>query len=353
MIFLGVNSDAEEIDMTSPVTMKRSRLVLNREKQEMCFWTGSEWENRPLPQPIKDNVYIEEKEGMEVFVKEFSGWALSHEDWEEKLQELANDIRERTDVDTSGTFYTVGYSSPWVEESERRNEVWIQKKPSSKTGQKFTISNSGSADQAETSDDLTELLQPILVSRGLGYEIHRYPQSKWACTKAYDVDPITDPMNNWQTKYDNNPFMAMSKPAWERQPMNKMFMRLYKYIIGLNEDNIEIDMTRPVTTQMTQQRRSRTYDEEMCFWLGSKYDQDRDPPRPIDRQVTIEERPEMTFYVRQFGGFALSHDDIEDQYDELKRDLRGEDFDSEVFYSVGYNSPFTVENRRNEIWIQM
>ena len=73
----------------------------------------------------------------------------------------------------------------------------------------------------------------------------------------------------------------------------------------------------------------------------------------IDRQVTIEERPEMTFYVRQYGGFALSHDDIEDQYDELKRDLRGEDFDSEVFYSVGYNSPFTVENRRNEIWIQM
>ena len=81
--------------------------------------------------------------------------------------------------------------------------------------------------------------------------------------------------------------------------MNKMFMRLYKYIIGLNEDNIESDMTRPVTTKMMAQRRSRTYDEEMCFWLGSKYDQiGREPPRPIDRQVTIEDRNEMTFYVR-------------------------------------------------------
>ena len=40
--------------------------------------------------------------------REFSGWALSHNDWEEKLQELANDIREREDVDTSGTFYTIG-----------------------------------------------------------------------------------------------------------------------------------------------------------------------------------------------------------------------------------------------------
>ena len=67
--FIGVNSDAEEIDMTSPVTMKRSRLVLNREKQEMCFWSGSEWENRQLPEPIKDNVVIKEREAMEVFVK--------------------------------------------------------------------------------------------------------------------------------------------------------------------------------------------------------------------------------------------------------------------------------------------
>ena len=91
--------------------------------------------------------------------------------------------------------------------------------------------------------------------------------------------------------------MAMSKPSWKSKPQNKMFMRLYKYIIGLNEDNDEIDMTRPVTTKMIPQRRSRTYDEEMCFWLGSYYD-DRDPPRAIDRQVTIEDRDEMTFYVR-------------------------------------------------------
>merc|ERR1711884_348789 len=80
---------------------------------------------------------------MEVFVKEFSGWALSHDDWEDKLQELANDIRDREDADTSGTFYTVGYSSPWVDESERRNEVWIEKIRTTKP--KFTVSNSGSS----------------------------------------------------------------------------------------------------------------------------------------------------------------------------------------------------------------
>ena len=98
--------------------------------------------------------------------REFSGWALSHNDWEEKLQELANDIREREDVDTSGTFYTIGYSSPWVmEESERRNEIWIEK---TLTAQRFTspASNFGNA-ELQTSDDLTELLTPKFIERGI------------------------------------------------------------------------------------------------------------------------------------------------------------------------------------------
>ena len=32
------------------------------------------------------------------------------------------------------------------------------------------------------------------------YEVRRYPAAKWACTKEYDVDPLIDPMRNWETK---------------------------------------------------------------------------------------------------------------------------------------------------------
>ena len=32
------------------------------------------------------------------------------------------------------------------------------------------------------------------------YEVRKYPVAKWACTKEYDVDPMTDPMRNWETK---------------------------------------------------------------------------------------------------------------------------------------------------------
>ena len=79
--------------MTRPVTTKRTRLVLNREKHEMCFWTGSEWEYKDLPQPIKNDVYVQKREPMQVFVKRFSGYALSTDDWTDELKELANSIR--------------------------------------------------------------------------------------------------------------------------------------------------------------------------------------------------------------------------------------------------------------------
>ena len=46
-------------------------------------------------------------------------------------------------------------------------------------------------------------------------------------------------------QFNNNPFLAMSSSDWEKTPSSKMFKTLYKYIIGLNEDNKEIEMTRP------------------------------------------------------------------------------------------------------------
>jgi hypothetical protein len=351
---IGVNSEATEIDMTTPVTTKRTKMADNKEKHQMCFWTGSEWADKELPEPIKEDVYFETREAMQVFVKKFSGYALSMEEWNDKMEELSNEIEDREDVETPETHYTISYSSPFVEENKRRNEVWIVRDPSKAKkpvfgGSPFT---SGSLPSKFTNaDELTELLEHNTIEKGDGYEVRVYPSSKWVCTKEYDVDPINDPMNDWQENFNNNPFLAMSSSDWKDTPSSKMFKTLYKYLIGLNEDNKEIEMTRPVINKMIPQRRTRKYDEEMCFWLGLDYDR-REAPRPSDRKVNIKELDEMTFYVRQFGGFSLSHEDIAKEYNQLKFDLRGKLYDDTIFYSVGYNSPFTMENRRNEIWIQ-
>ena len=32
------------------------------------------------------------------------------------------------------------------------------------------------------------------------YEVRRYPAAKWACTKEYEVDPLKDPMKDWEEK---------------------------------------------------------------------------------------------------------------------------------------------------------
>ena len=200
-------------------------------------------------------------------------------------------------------------------------------------------------------DDLRESLEYNMIKRGDGYEVRVYPSSKWVCTKEYDVDPINDPLNDWQENFNNNSFLAMSSSDWKYTPYYEMFETLNKYIIGLNEENKEIEMTFPVITKIIPQRRTRKYEEEMCFWLGLDYDR-REPPAPIDRKVNIIELDELTVYVREYGGFSLSHKDIATEYNQLQSDLRGKLYLDNYFYSVGYNSPFTIENRRNEIWIE-
>ena len=60
----------------------------------------------------------------------------------------------------------------------------------------------------------------------------------------------------------------------------------------------------------------------------------------------------MVVYVKQFKGYAFSHQVWEREYENLKRTLSNENFDQNIWYQVGYNSPFTAANERtNEIWI--
>ena len=48
------------------------------------------------------------------------------EEWNDKLEELSEEIEDREDVKTPETHYTISYSSPFVEENKRRNEVGLK-----------------------------------------------------------------------------------------------------------------------------------------------------------------------------------------------------------------------------------
>merc|ERR1712217_579393 len=101
-----------------------------------------------------------------------------------------------------------------------------------------------------------------------GYEMRQYPSVKWACTEATYKMEKEDSESR-----DSNDFNLikmvqemMSGKGWKNKPENKMFMKLFRYISGVNKKH------------------------------------QANPPTPTDPDVKIEQNKEFTVYVHRFGG---------------------------------------------------
>merc|ERR1712142_468500 len=129
-----------------------------------------------------------------------------------------------------------------------------------------------------------------------------------------------------------------------------MFMRLFGYISGDNENHQKIHMTVPVLIGMV----PKADDTDglgfkklnMSFFLPMA-----NPPAPTHQQVHLDDFPQMRVYVRYFSGFAEPEDYI-DEAKKLQEVLpEGTQYDDTFFYAVGYNSPWwPLFGRRNEVW---
>merc|ERR1711944_288910 len=134
-----------------------------------------------------------------------------------------------------------------------------------------------------------------------GYEMRQYPSVKWACTEATYKMEKDDSLSR-----DTNDFNLikmvqemMSGKGRKDKPENKMFMKLFRYISG----------------------------------------------------VKIEQNKEFTVYVHNFGGYAM-RDSVNlreaRKFAEVLRNA-GEEVDTDLFYTAGYDSPMKFWNRRNEV----
>lgn len=85
-----------------------------------------------------------------------------------------------------------------------------------------------------------------------------------------------------------------------------MFNKLFNYITGSNSENINIDMTTPVSTkwQNGEVTDGSLIEHEMCFYLNK--DHQNNPPKPTSPDVYIVTRPAMTIYTRLGKVFSLS-----------------------------------------------
>ncbi|MBN3283261.1 HEBP2 protein, partial [Polyodon spathula] len=201
-------------------------------------------------------------------------------------------------------------------------------------------------------------------NKATDYEVRKYEATKWASTKVVGME--LDPA------------------------ISKGFTRLFNYIQGNNEKKVKIEMTVPVTCLVDPGAGpfcETTF--TTSFYIPEEHQ--ADPVKPSDPDVFIEQRPELTVFVRRklrsnwlteaqqsirvteyyiviccfccciltqvlhfrvFGGFTnaqKAQGELIKLSQSLQRD--GQQFEENVYYTAGYDSPFKLFNRKNEVWL--
>jgi len=155
------------------------------------------------------------------------------------------------------------------------------------------------------------------------FELRKYPTTKWVAASA-----------------TGSTFAQVG---------SSNFMSLFAYINGANTADEKITMTVPVTTLVSDQDCAfcnKTF--EMAFYMTE------DPPAPTNTNLRKMDMGNMEVYVRRFGGFASGkwqieasrlHDDL------LAAGINDSSIVTSSYYAVGYDTPYRLFYRRNEIWI--
>ncbi|CAB1435489.1 unnamed protein product [Pleuronectes platessa] len=135
------------------------------------------------------------------------------------------------------------------------------------------------------------------------------------------------------------------------EAMKDGFRRLFSYIQGNNQKKVKVEMTAPVTGRVDPGAGPACESQfTVSFFIPVEHQEN--PPEPSDPQVFVEHREEFTAYVRRYGGFSnenLKREELLKLLESLQRD--GVPFVDKPYYTVGYDSPFKLTNRRNEVWV--
>jgi len=216
----------------------------------------------------------------------------------------------------------------------------------------------------ESNHESNEEALPYSVIQDYGdYEKRLYPEVNMVCTH-HRVDTAGDSLAGLERA---NPWTILQSRRFQKTPQTLMFRRLFRYISGVNQQQEEIEMTTPVSTLRKIVRQDREGEIElhlMCFYLPEKYQTGSQvestarhaahpAPQPMeDSLVLLHTRPSMTVYVRKFGGFALTAKAWDTEREILLGQLIGKKHHDKQYFTVGYDSPLQLENRRNEVWVQ-
>ena len=123
------------------------------------------------------------------------------------------------------------------------------------------------------------------------------------------------------------------------------FRRVAGYIFGGNEKGEKIAMTSPVVMEMG----AKT---QVAFVMPKQYQKEQ-LPTPNSANVRIVEEAPKTLAVIKYGGFS-SDKDIKRYCKELEETLTQNNIQWKGgFMYMGYNAPWDVVNRRNEVAVEI
>lgn len=156
------------------------------------------------------------------------------------------------------------------------------------------------------------------------YELREYAASHWVTTALTGIE---------------------YKPA-----QYQMFMKLFRYISGNNADQKKIAMTCPVIVRIIPgQGPACESNFTMSFYVSPS---EGTPSAPSDPTVSISKLPALQAYAAEFSGFANEEKYIEHATALGKAlDKAGKKFEKAYFYTAGYDAPFKLFNRHNEVWM--
>lgn len=138
--------------------------------------------------------------------------------------------------------------------------------------------------------------------------------------------------------------VKLNESSYE-ESSSKGFRQLAGYIFGDNEQGQKIAMTSPVAMEID----SNT---KMMFMVPAQYEESS-LPKPTNKNIQFERREAKTMAAVKFGGWA-NDKKIEEFEKKLTLALERENIKTiGKFMYFGYNAPYEILNRRNEVVVEV